>query len=127
MRLTNPSIRPSVKNAPTGIAIAAHGNPGGMMPLYGLGLSRYYQGKFKECIEPLTAVAQANPKAGSLHYLLGNACYKTSQWQGAHDAYAQAVAAGVKDEQLTVSQTRVTELAAKLAPPEPEEKESDTK
>jgi predicted Zn-dependent protease len=106
-------------------AIASHGNPGGMMPLYGLGLSRYFQGKFKECIEPLTAVAQANPKAGSVHYLLGNACYKTGQWQAAHNAYAQAVAAGVEDEQLTVAQARVTELAAKLAPPEPAEKEAD--
>lgn len=100
--------------------IAAYGNPGGMMPKYGLGLAYYYQDKFKEAIAPLTEVAQANPQAGSVHYLLGNACYKTSQWQQAHDAYAQAVAAGVKDEQLTVAQTRVAELAAKLAPPETE-------
>lgn len=107
-------------------AIAAHGNPGGMMPLYGLGLSRYYQDKFEGCIEPLTAVAQANPQAGSVHYLLGDACYRTGKWQAAHNAYAQAVAAGVKDEQLTVSQTRVAELAAKLAPPEPAEKEAAT-
>jgi predicted Zn-dependent protease len=113
--------------AETQFAVAAHGNPGGLMPLYGLGLSRYYQGKFKECIEPLTAVAQANPKAGSVHYILGNACYKTSQWQAAHNAYARAVAAGVKDEQLTVSQARVTELAAKLEPPEPAETETETK
>ena len=112
--------------AETQFAIAAHGNPGGMMPLYGLGLSRYYQGKFKECIEPLTAVAQANPKAGSVCYLLGNACYKTGQWQQAHDAYAQAVVAGVEDQQLSVAQARVTELAAKLAPPEPAEKEAGT-
>jgi len=108
--------------AETQFAIASHGNPGGMMPLYGLGLSRYYQDKYKEAIEPLTAVAQANPKAGSVHYLLGNACYKTGQWQAAHYAYAQAVAAGVKDEQLAVAQTRVAELAAKLAPPEPAKK-----
>jgi len=100
-------------------AISAYGNPGGMMPQYGLGLSLYYQNKFQACIEPLTMVTQANPKAGSVHYLLGNACYKTAQWQAAHNAYARAVAAGVKDEQLTVARTRVAELAARLAPPEP--------
>ncbi len=107
-------------------AIAAHGNPGGMTPLYGLGLSRYHQGKFKACIEPLTAVARANPRTGSVHYLLGNACYKTGQWQAAHNAYAQAVVAGIKDEQLTVARTRVAELAAKLAPPEPAATEANT-
>ena len=98
-----------------------------MMPLYGLGLSRYYQDKFKACIEPLTAVAQANPQAGSVHYLLGDACYRTGKWQAAHNAYAQAVAAGVKDKELAVSQARVTELAARLAPPEPADAEAATK
>ena len=112
--------------AETQFAVASHGYPGGMMPLYGLGVSRYYQDKFKESIEPLAAVAQANPQAGSVHYLLGNACYKTGQWQAAHDAYAQAVAAGVEDEQLAVSKSRVAELAARLAPPEPAESESSS-
>lgn len=108
-------------------AIASYGYPGGMMPLYGLGLARYYQDKFKESIEPLSKVSQANPNAASVHYLLGNACYKTGQWQMAHDAYAQAVVAGIKAEQLTVAQKRVAELAAKLAPPEADEKESENK
>ena len=69
----------------------------------------------------MTAVSQANPDASAVHFLLGNACYKTREWQASHDAYARAVAAGVKDDQLTVSQARVSELAAKLAPPETKE------